>query len=422
MTAGAPGHWAGHPLLDTVASLWPTARVSIAPGRRGPGAKELIYVPNSDDPRLLVPAGHRRASAAALLRFNHYLPIRDRLRRMAAAGGLRMGAERLLAHRIAVVESDVAPDSIETYLSEVLGQEVVVSLGIGLSRASQKPVLQAFHPSGGCLAFVKIGDSGPTRDLVGKEADALRLIGRVRWSLMSVPKLIHVGSWHSFEVLVMSPLPVRARPAFRRPVPVPPAKAMRELARAFAKGNQLVATSGLISRLRASVPRTADEATATTYSDALDLIQARYPHAVLDYAAWHGDWSPWNMAWRRRRVQLWDWERFETGVPVGMDRLHYVLSALARTEGFTAPTIVRALALPTAREYVRPTQQDVLALVYLATIVNRYLTDSHHGNASPVQARAAAALEALSWLSRKPGALHTSGSGPGPTDQVGKGD
>jgi len=197
---------------------------------------------------------------------------------------------------------------------------------------------------------------------------------------------------------------------------------MRELARAFAKGNQFVATSGLISRLRASVPRTADEATATTYSDALDLIQARYPHAVLDYAAWHGDWSPWNMAWRRRRVQLWDWERFETGVPVGMDRLHYVLSALARTEGFTAPTIVRALALPTAREYVRPTQQDVLALVYLATIVNRYLTDSHHGNAGPVQARAAAALEALSWLSRKPGALHTSGSGPGPTDQVGKGD
>lgn len=415
MTADAPGHWAGHPLLDTVASLWPTARVSIAPGRRGPGAKELIYVPNSDEPRLLVPAGHRRASAAALLRFNHYLPLRERLRRVIAAGGLRVGAERLLAHRIVVMESEAAPDSIETYLSGVLGQEVVVSLGIGLTRASQKPVLQAFHPSGRCLAFVKIGDTEPTRDLVRVEAEALRLIGQVRWSSLLVPKLIHVGSWHSFEVLVISPLHVPAKPAIRRPVSVPPIKAMRELGRVFSEGDQLVAASGLMRRLRASVPGIADEATASTYIDALDRIAARYPHTVLEYAAWHGDWSPWNMAWRRRRVQLWDWERFDTGVPVGMDRIHYVLSALARSEGFTAATIVGALGLPMAREYVRPSQQDVLGLLYLASIVNRYLTSAHHEHPGPVQARAAAALEALSWLSRKPGAYDYQDPGSGPT-------
>ncbi|MDQ4037768.1 MAG: hypothetical protein M3313_05335, partial [Actinomycetota bacterium] len=126
---------------------------------------------------------------------------------------------------------------------------------------------------------------------------------------------------------------------------------------------------------------------------------------VLDFAAWHGDWSPWNMAWRGRRVQLWDWERFESGVPVGMDRTHYVLSALARTEGFNARTIARALALPSAREYARPSQQDVLGLIYLAVIVNRYLTSSHHEHPGPVQARAAAALEALTSLSQKPGRL-----------------
>ena len=405
MTADAPGHWAGHPLLDTVASLWPTARVSIAPGRRGSGGKQLIYVPNSDDPRLLVPAGHRRASAAALRRFNHYLPVKDRLRRVMAAGGMRMGLEWMLAHRIALAERESAPDSIETYLSEVLGEEVVVSLGIGLARATQKPVLQAFSPSGRCLAFVKIGDNEHTCELVRAEAQALRLIGGVRWSSLSVPQLIHVGAWQRFEVLVMSTLPVPAKPAIRRPVAVPPTKAMRELARAFAEPSQLVASSALMIRLRADIAEIADEATASTYRAALDRIAQRYPHTVLDYASWHGDWSPWNMAWRGRRVQVWDWERFETGVPVGMDRLHYVLSALARTEGFSAPTIIRALGLPTAREYVRPTQQDVLGLVYLATIVNRYLTGCHHEHAGSVQARAAAALEALTWLSQKPSKL-----------------
>jgi len=405
MTADVPGNWAGHPLLDTVASLWPTARVSIAPGRRGPGAKELIYVPNSDDPRLLVPAGHRRASSAALLRFNHFLPIRDRLRRVLAAGGLRMGAERLLAHRIALIERETAPDSIETYLSGVLGQEVVVSLGIGLARATQKPVLQAFQPSGRSLAFVKIGDTAHTRELVRAESEALRQIAQHRWSALVAPRLMHVGSWHSFEVLVMSALPVPAKPALRRPVSVPPVRSMRELARAFKEGPQLVATSGLMKRLRDDVRGIAGEQTASTYCQALDQIATRYPHTVLDFAAWHGDWSPWNMAWRRRRVQLWDWERFETGVPVGMDRIHYVLSALARTEGFTARTIVRALGLPAAREYARPSQQDVLGLLYLAAIVNRYLTSSHHEHPGPVQARAAAALEALSWLSQRPGRL-----------------
>jgi len=411
MTAGVPGDWAGHPLLDTVASLWPTARVSIAPGRRRPGRKELIYVPNSDDPRLLIPAGHRRASSAALLRFNHFLPIGERLRRVLAAGGLRLGAERLLAHRIALIERETAPDSIESYLSEVLGGEVVVSLGIGLTRATQKPVLQAFDPSGRSLAFVKIGDNAHTRELVCAESKALRLIAQHRWSALAVPTLLHVGNWHSFEVLVMSTLPVPARPALRRPISVPPVRSMRELARAFPEGNHWAASSGLMQRLRDDVQGIADEVTASTYCQALDRITERYSHTVLDFAAWHGDWSPWNMAWRGRRVLLWDWERFETGVPVGMDRIHYVLSALARTEGFTARTIVSALGLPSAREYARPSQQDVLGLLYLAAIVNRYLTSSHHEHPGPVQARAAAALEALSWLSQKPGSLDNRAAG-----------
>ncbi len=145
-----------------------------------------------------------------------------------------------------------------------------------------------------------------------------------------------------------------------------------------------------------------DAQAASSYAASLDRIAQRHPHTVLDFAAWHGDWTPWNMAWRRRRVQLWDWERFEAGVPVGMDRIHYVLSALARTEGFTARTILRALELPTAREYARPTQQEALGLLYLATITGRYLDGAQHDHAGPAPARAAAAVLALAMLSQRP--------------------
>lgn len=369
----------------------------------------MIYVPNSDDPRLLVPAGHRRASAAALMRFNHYLPVMDRVRRVIAAGGMRVGAERLLAHRIAVAERESSPDSIETYLSGVLGDEVVVSLGIGLARANQKPVLEAFNASGECLAFVKVGDTALTRDLVRAEAQALRLVGSLRWQCLSVPKLISLGSWHSFEVLVMSTLPVPARPAVRRPVSVPPAKAMRELAKAFLQGSQLVADTALMQRLREGTQEIADQQTVSTYAAALDRISQLHAHTVLDVAAWHGDWTPWNMAWRRRRVQLWDWERFQTGAPIGMDRIHYVLSALARTEGFSAATIAHALELPTAREYARPTQQEAVGLLYVAAVAHRYLTSSQHEHVGPVRARAQAALLALSEMSQLAGPRRASG-------------
>lgn len=333
------------------------------------------------------------------MRFNHYLPVKDRLRRVVAAGGLRMGAERLLAHRIALAESEASPDSIETYLSGVLGEEVVVSLGIGLARANQKPVLEAFNASGKCLAFVKIGDTPLTRDLVRAEAQALRSVGSLRWQALSVPKLISLGSWNSFEVLIMSTLPVPARPAVRRPVSVPPARAMRELSKAFLEGNRSVTDSALMQRLRTGADQIDDQPTASSYASALDRINQRHTHTTLDFAAWHGDWTPWNMAWRRRRVQLWDWERFQTGVPVGMDRIHYVLSALARTEGFSARTIAHALELPTAREYARPTHQEVLGLLYVAAIALRYLTAAgQQGGSAPT--RGAAAVQALSELSQ----------------------
>lgn len=414
MTREVPSRWAGHRLLDTVASLWPTARVSINPGRRGPGAKELIFVPDSDDPRVLVPSGHRRASSAALLRFNHFLPIRDRLRRVLAAGGMRMGAERLLAHRITISERRSEPDSIETHLSEVLGQDVVVSLGIGAARANQKPVLQAFDQSGKCLAFVKIGDSDLTSGLVRGEAESLRRIGKTSWKALSVPELIHVGSWNSFDVLVMSALPVRARPPLRRSVPVPPERAMRELALGFAEGKQPAVASPFMQRLRSGALDVVDESAKETYSAALDRISEEYPDTVLAFGAWHGDWTPWNMSWRRRRIQLWDWERFETGVPVGMDRIHYVLSALARAEGFSTQTITRALGLSTGRDYTDRRRQDVLGLLYLASITKRYLTASAaSGDAARMRDRAAVGLEMLNSLSQDPRPMSRSDSDPG---------
>ncbi len=51
------------------------------------------------------------------------------------------------------------------------------------------------------------------------------------------------------------------------------------------------------------------------------------------------------MSRRHGRLQLWDWERFETGVPLGLDRCHYGVNAVCRRDGVGLASVMRGLEL-----------------------------------------------------------------------------
>jgi hypothetical protein len=38
----------------------------------------------------------------------------------------------------------------------------------------------------------------------------------------------------------------------------------------------------------------------------------------------HGDWAPQNMALGPEGLDVWDWERYSTGIPQGFDVLHFL--------------------------------------------------------------------------------------------------
>jgi hypothetical protein len=95
--------------------------------------------------------------------------------------------------------------------------------------------------------------------------------------------------------------------------------------------------------------------------------------------AWHGDWTPWNMARQGDRVVLWDWERFEAGVPVGFDALHYDLQSAVRRGRLKPPEAVAALTAR-AGSLLGPFGVDRRAVrsvvsTYLLEIGARYLHD-----------------------------------------------
>ncbi|MEU7858851.1 hypothetical protein [Nonomuraea sp. NPDC049141] len=221
-------------------------------------------------------------------------------------------------------------ESIETHLSDVLGVPVETALHVRPARrANRKPVLEA-RREGSLLAFVKVGDTARTRELVDGEAAALRKMGELALKTVVVPAVLHYGQWGEFSVLALSPLPVR----------------------------------------RGRVP-------AALLTDAVrEIADTGGPEG----AAWHGDLSPWNIAPSGDgRLLVWDWERYAVGVPYGFDAVHHFFQrALRRMNPPTAARACLAQALPVLAPLgLSAAQARRTALHYLIALADRHATDGH---------------------------------------------
>ncbi|MEV0584219.1 hypothetical protein [Nonomuraea sp. NPDC050310] len=217
--------------------------------------------------------------------------------------------------------------SIESHLSEVLGTPVrAVLLVRPARRANRKPILEA-HDASGLVAYVKIGDTPQTRALVDAEAATLARLADLPLKTVVPPAVLHHGTWRGQAVLALAPLPVR-------PGRVPP---------------------GLLAEAVAEIASTGP-------------------------GAWHGDLSPWNVAPSADgRLLVWDWERYELGVPLGFDALHHHFQrCLRRMDPATAARACLAGALRTLEPFgLSAAEARRTALAYLITLAGRHAADGH---------------------------------------------
>ncbi|SDQ48712.1 hypothetical protein [Thermostaphylospora chromogena] len=243
-------------------------------------------------------------------------------------------AQRRWWHRVlgAPVMVPTGGETIEDHLSAVFGLPVRVTLHVRPARrVNRKPVLTAHGPDGP-LAYVKIGDSPRARELIRAEAATLRMLADTPLKHLHPPRLLYHGRWHGLEVLATAPLPM---PRHRRRVP-----------------------SELI---RVAVTEIASLGEGEPY-------------------AWHGDFAPWNMACGADgRLLLWDWERFDTGVPFGFDAVHlFFQRALRRMRPPVAARACVAQALPTLAPYgLDAAQARLTACRYLIALADRHAADGH---------------------------------------------
>jgi hypothetical protein len=364
-------------LAEVVRTLYPA----------GAGDTGYLVLPHARRPRLLVPAGSRRAAAAAVRHFTEPGTRRARLARHAAAAALRTGAAHaLLPGRVRVELAG----SVHPHLQELLESRLALAVHIGPARANRKPVLQLLSPDGEPVGFAKLGTGPLTRALVRAETAALTVLAELRLRQLTVPRLRHAGQWRDHQLLVQSALPVWRPRASLHPLRL--ALAMRELAYSCGTTGSPLAHSPYWQRLHDRLTALTDQPEAAALATAAAALHTC--DVPLRFGAWHGDWAPWNMAVLPETLLVWDWERFDTGVPIGFDAIHYHLQCQLRIRT-GAPAAVAA-TLAAAGELLAPfgvpaPARGVTALLYLVDLAARYLADR--------QAEAGARLGVLgSWL------------------------
>jgi hypothetical protein len=387
----------GTELLDTAAELWPGADV-VPAGTAGDGRPvraRYAVISRGDTPTVLIPVDSPTAAGASLRRISTASSWWDTTSRLAAGAAVR-AMPALLRKRVEVRGGD---DGLAEHLSAVLGTPVSFSISIGTARVNRKPVLQVFDEQGHCRAFAKVGWSENTCADVTAEGRALAAVTAHEYQHVVPPALLARTSWAGRPVLVIGPLEPSPWRRHRR-LWSPPEEAMAELSQRFSAPDGKLADSDWWHRQWQATGSLADPVARGRFGRAMEQVAAIVGRRPLQWGAWHGDWTPWNMAITGDRVLLWDWERFETGVPMGLDPLHYVVNALNSGAPASTEGVVRALRFAAYRDRSVGGEPHVLSLLYLVAILTRYLKLVDVPGGEHISPRAVQTLIALERLTQ----------------------
>ena len=355
-------------LGDVLRSLGADPANAVVSRRREPeAAAGYLVLPSLRRPNLLVPLG---PSGAVVVRERAGRGVRKRAVRGAVATALRTGLLTALpVPRLRIDDPDL--DDLTRWLGDGTAG-VRLAIMLGPPRANRKAVIRVLARDGSTLGYAKVGSTPLTRDLVRAEARNLALLAEEPPSTFTVPAVLRVRDEDPLSVVLTSPLADAADR--RRPRGLPHGET-RDL---FRRHEDLATPIEGLPLFAAA--RYADRSSSSAVD--LDRHRERLMTLVgsrrLPVGDSHGDWAPQNMAVDRTGLAVWDWERYATGVPQGLDAIHYQATFVDTRTPAGHPTEARFLeGLPDTLQRcgLEPRTAPLLLCLYLLWVARRYAGD-----------------------------------------------
>lgn len=304
-------------LRDLLTLLWPT---TAEPPHSDTSNVPFVVIPNLHEPKLVIPRKPLAATGAALRNYRASATGPGMLAIQAVSLGARLGLLELLPSRLTVQTSN---DAIDAHLSRILATKVSVAMYIGPQRAIQKPVLQVLNSRGHTLAFAKLAINDLTSSLIRCEAEAISRLTASKLRHLGTPRVLSYAHWGGGDLIVQSAVaPGGSSARLKRLLP----EATQELARSFGITESEWVQSEYRARLFKRVTAHSASSHAETILQTLHWLDEELCADLVQFGSSHGDWAPWNMTSTESQVIAWDWEHFESGVPVGFDAVHFDLS------------------------------------------------------------------------------------------------
>lgn len=370
---------------DVTARLWPGASLHVARGTRQPALAQWWPLPDPRRPTVLVPVSVPGAARMLQRHGSGLVPrgFRATLRWLVRHDGLGAPVPRLALTGPASTRSII--DCLQDHLPDVASVGVI----LGTPRPNRKPVLQVFADDGRTVAFVKVGVDETSRRLVRAEGANLKQVsGSLK--VTQAPTVLALDRFEEQDVLVLSPL--EASQSHRRhPFPF---DAMAEVSRVCGTNEWPLADSPFWAHIGETAQTSADSE-PLLLTRRYEQVKQRWADAVLEFGSWHGDWAPWNCGPHGGRVQVWDWERFASDVPVGFDVIHYAAQMVRHGQAGTQRSQAQlrdqlARLLRQMHAHRAAAQADLVLALYLLEIAVRF---SKSGTSHQLHPRAAWALD-----------------------------
>jgi hypothetical protein len=310
-------------------------------------AEAYLALPRAANPRLLVPLGSVQAASAALARNHDATSTKARLVRAALGAGLRVGLTQRVTAKSSRVDVFVDPalspaerpqHLLTDHLRTIFGRaDLEMAVILGVPRLNRKPVLQVLASDGTVVGYVKAAWNDLTAGLVRNETRVLGDLAASGPTTFTPPGLVAAGPWGDLELIAASALPNAARPD-QAQVFDPPMAVIAEIAGLWGRSTARLADSSYWAGVR---ERLAARPASEVLERAVDWIERQVGATEIAFGAWHGDFTPWNMArlpgvsggpGETGQTYIWDWER-AAPAPAGLDLLHFLFQSVCRFEG-----------------------------------------------------------------------------------------